>query len=101
MLSEPTPTTESKPPTTAPAIEDERDPLLPSVRAALTESLKKLPTAEEREVVEKAVTAQAEAGVHPTTELIRLHEARIKGRKARTARGQETWMDVIDRWFGF
>lgn len=97
LLNDPTPTTEPKPPT----IEDERDPLSPSVRAALMERLKKLPSAEEREVVERAVTVQAREGIHPSIELARLHEARIRERKERKEKGQATWRDVIDSWFGF
>lgn len=100
-LSDPTPMADPKPPTTAPTIEDERDPLSLSARAALMERIKKLPTAEQREVEERAVVMEARAGMQTSIELARLHDTQIKERKERRENGQASIGDTINGWFGF
>lgn len=101
MLTDATSTAGAEPPATVPTTEDDFDPLVPSARAALMERLKKLPTAEEREVEERAMTMQARAGMHTATELARLHETQIKERNERRQKGQATMSDTINGWFGF
>lgn len=100
-FSDPTPIAEPKPPTTAPISEDERDPLSPDARAALMERIKKLPTAEQREVEERAAVMEARAGMQTSIELARLHDTQIKERKERREKGQASLGDTINGWFGF
>lgn len=95
LLSEPSPM--PGPPTT----KEDSDPLSPSARAALMERVKKLPTAEERELEERAVTMEARTGMSTAAELARLHEAQIKERKERREKGQATVADSINALFGW
>lgn len=103
VLSDSTPPpAKPEPPTTEDnTTKNDRDPLAPSARAALTERLKKLPTADEREVEERAATMEAKAGLRTANELARLHETASKGRKERREKGKATLGDSINAWFGW
>ena len=84
-----------------PTRKEDSDPLSPSARAALMERVKKLPTAEEREVEERAVTMEARTGMSTAAELARLHEAQIKERKERREMGEGSVADSINALFGW
>ncbi|MCJ1467160.1 hypothetical protein MMC07_005782 [Pseudocyphellaria aurata] len=101
MLTDSTSTAAPEPPAAVPPTEDDHDPLKASARAALTEKLKKLPTAEERELEERAVTMEAWAGMRTATDLTRLHETQVKAREERRQKGTATFSDTINKWFGF
>lgn len=97
QLSDPTPLAKSEPHT----IEDEGDPLSPTARAVLMERLKKLPTAEERELEELAVTVEARTSLRTGSEITRLSTAQKAHRKERMEKGVATITDKISGWFGW
>lgn len=97
QLSDPTPLAKSEPP----AIEDEGDPLSPTARAVLIERLNKLPTAEERELEELAVTVEARTRLRTGSEITRLSKAQKEHRKERREQGVATITDRISGWFGW
>lgn len=97
LPSEPTPMAKPERPIT----EDDIDPLTPSARAALMERIKKLPTAEERELEERAVTMEARAGMRTSLEVRRVHDTQVRERQERREKGNATVLDAINGWFGF
>ena len=97
QLSDPTPLPKSEPQT----IKDQSDPLSPTARAVLMERLKKLPTAEERELEERAITMEARMSLRTGSEITRLSTAQKAHRKERREKGVGSITDKIIGWFGW
>lgn len=74
--------------------------LSPKAQAQLAERLKGLSPAE-REVEEKAVAMEIAAGQILAGQIGQLFEEQGKEKRERKARGEETFTDIVNGWFGW
>lgn len=102
--SKPTTAASTSPPSQAETVaEDDRitvDKLRPDVQAQLKKRLEGL-TPEEREVEEKAINAEIEAGERLARQIGTLFEQKAQNKKERREQGQETLGDKISGLFGW
>lgn len=74
--------------------------LKPSVQAQLAKRFKGLSPAQ-REVEEKAIAAEIAAGTILARQINQLYDRQAKEKSERKARGEQTWADMVNTWFGW